>query len=321
MDKLLKILDTEKIQRQREKLESLHFSEKNTEKRKKRVNFTHKNMPLLSGGFFVMTIAQILQSAQKPGFRTEMEIYIAYLLGKSRLDLVRDGNELIPVEKMAEIQKAWLKILDGCPVAYLTGEKEFYGISLFVNEDVLVPRPETERLVDYVCEIAEVGSKILQVVTGSGAIAIALKKTHPGFEVTASEISPAALSVAKKNIDKYALDIKLLQSDLLENVEGNFDILVANLPYIGLERNNFIAPNVEKYEPHLALFGGEDGLRLYEKMFKQAKGFKYILGEIGFSHGKGIEDLCHEIFPEAKFELKQDYSGLDRHFILKFRYE
>ncbi len=317
--KLLKILDTEKIQRQNEKSESPHFSERSTERRKKRVNFTHKNMPLHSGGFFVMKISQILQSAQKSSYRTEMEIYLAYLLGKSRLDLVRDGDEVVPVEKMGEIQKAWLKILDGYPVAYLTGVKEFYGIPLFVDENVLVPRPETELLVDYVCELAGEGARILEVGTGSGAIAIALKKTHPAFQVWATDVSRQTLSVAKKNIEKYGLDIELIESDLLQNVKNDFDILVANLPYIGEVRHNFIAENVQKHEPHVALFGGSDGLRLYERMFLEAKGrFKYILGEIGFSQGEDIEDLCTKIFPEAKFELKQDYSGLDRHFILKF---
>lgn len=280
-------------------------------------------MPLLSGGFFFMTIAQILQSAQKSNYRTEMEVFLAHLLGKSRLDLIRDSKDEVPVEKMAEIQKAWVKILDGYPVSYLTGEREFYGLPLFINENVLVPRPETELLVDHTIALATNGSRILEVGTGSGAIAIALKKTHPEFEVTATDVSAVALEVAKKNIDKYALDIKLIESDLLENIEENFDILVANLPYIGEVRNNFIAENVQKYEPNVALFGGDDGLQLYKKMFEQAKGrgFKYILGEVGFSHGEQIEELCAKIFPDAKFELKQDYSGLDRHFILKLDHE
>lgn len=264
-----------------------------------------------------MTIAKLLQSAQKAGFRTEMEVYLSYLLGKSRLDLIRDRDDVIPVEKMAEIQKAWLKILDGCPVAYLTGEKEFYGISIFVNENVLVPRPETELLVDHVLELHALS--ILEIGTGSGAISIALKKTRPDLQVTATDVSQLALEVARRNIDRYELDIKLIESDLLENVEGDFDVLVANLPYIGEVSNDFLAENVRKYEPALALFGGDDGLRLYEKMFQQARGrFKYILGEIGFSQGTQVADLCLSVFPEAKFELRQDYSGLDRHFILKF---
>ncbi len=276
-------------------------------------------MPLLSGGFFFMTIAKLLQSAQKAGFRTEMEVYLSWLLEKSRLDFVRNGEFEVPIEKMAEIQKAWLKILDGCPVAYLTGEKEFYGIPLFVNENVLVPRPETELLVDHVKEIASEGARVLEIGTGSGAISIALKKTCPDFQVLATDVSSEALKVARQNIDKYDLDIKLIESDLLESVEGDFDVLVANLPYIGELTNDFLAENVRKYEPALALFGGDDGLRLYEKMFQQARGrFKYILGEIGFSQGKQVEDLCLSVFPEAKFELRQDYSGLDRHFILKF---
>ena len=132
---------------------------------------------------------------------------------------MRNGEFEVPIEKMAEIQKAWLKILDGCPVAYLTGEKEFYGIPLFVNENVLVPRPETELLVDHVKEIASEGARVLEIGTGSGALSIALKKTCPDFQVLATDVSSEALKVARQNIDKYDLDIKLIESDLLESVE------------------------------------------------------------------------------------------------------
>ncbi len=255
---------------------------------------------------------------------------MAFLLKKSRLDLVRDGDHEVTTGKMAEIQAAWLKILDGCPPAYLTHEREFYGISFYVDENVLLPRPETELLVDhtlnainslYLAGIKPVN--ILEIGTGCGAISLALEKKDTGLAITATDVSEGALEVAAKNVKKNSSKVKLIKSDLLENVQdGHFDILVANLPYIGKLKNNFISRNVEKYEPSVALFGGDDGLNLYEKMFRQAvkhkRKFFYILGEIGFSQGEGIIALAKEVFPEADIHVMQDYSGLDRHFILKF---
>lgn len=255
---------------------------------------------------------------------------MAHLLRKSRLDLVRDTDHEIPVAKMSEVQSAWLKILDGYPVAYLVHEREFYGITFYIDENVLVPRPETELLVDHTLNAVNALSlagikpvRVLEIGTGSGAISIALEKKDPALEITATDVSEEALKVAAKNAKKHSSKVELIKSDLLQDVpDGGFHILVANLPYIGQVKNNFISRNVEKYEPSVALFGGEDGLRLYEKMFKQAieqkRTFAYLLGEMGFCQGEGITELANEIFPGADIQIMQDYSGLDRHFILKF---
>lgn len=269
-----------------------------------------------------MNIRDILEKSQKAKLRTEMEIYLAFLLACSRLDLLGRSEEEIPVEKLADLQKGWLKIQEGYPVAYLTNSKDFYGRFFYVDENVLIPRGETEMLVDWVKESASKNAEILEIGTGSGAIAVSLKLENPEYKVLAADVSEEALEVARGNAAKLGADIEFVQSDLLENIpEWNFEVLVANLPYIGLEKFNFIADNVEKFEPHVALFGGSDGLDLYRKMFdqvlEQKRGFKYIFGEIGFCHGEAIKELCLEKFPEAEFELRQDYSGLDRHFMVK----
>ncbi len=279
-----------------------------------------------------MTIADILAKAQKRRLRTEMEVFLAYLLGVGRLDLIAHGEDEVPVEKLADLQKGWAKIEDGVPVAYLTGQKEFYGLDFYVDERVLVPRGETERLVEWILALAVERSdikRVLEVGTGCGAIAVALKKTKPELDVVAMEVSEEALEVANKNVVQHGVDVRLIQSDLLEDMpDEGFDVLVANLPYIGEEENNFISENVEKHEPHVALFGGEDGLRLYSRMFEQVAerrkncelnhrgNFRWIMGEIGFTQGEGISELAEELLPGYECEVREDYQGLTRYFVL-----
>lgn len=265
-------------------------------------------------------LGRVLALAQKEHLRTEMEVFLAHLLGCSRLDLLVRSEEEVPVEKLAELQKGWIRLQDGLPVAYLIHEKEFYGLSFYVDERVLVPRPETEQLVDLVLKHAK--TSVLELGAGSGAIACSVKKSRPELQVTATDISSDALEVASKNCVQLGVEVQLIQSDLLEDVpDATFDVLVANLPYIGTQTHNFIADNVDRHEPHLALDGGSDGLELYRRLFdeivEQKRDFDVILGEIGFTQGKDIEKVCQEKLPNYRFTLLQDLQGLDRHFVLE----
>ena len=267
-----------------------------------------------------MKIAQILGSAQKEHLRLEMEVFLSHLLGKSRLDLIAHGEEEIPVDKLSELQLAWTAIKAGKPVAYLTHRKEFYGLDLFVNESVLIPRPCTELLVDWAAEVAE--ARVLELGTGSGTICLALKTKRPELEVIATDISLDVLVVAKKNAKDLNVKVEFLLSDLLENVsQKGFDTLVTNLPYIGTETHADIDENVLNHEPGLALFGGSDGLDLYRRLFDQIReggwNFKFILGEFGFSQGQAIREVAEQRLPGYIFTLRQDLEGLDRHFLLE----
>lgn len=278
-----------------------------------------------------MTISELLNSAQKSNLRSEMEIYLAYLLARDRMSLIRERDFEVPVEKMSALQNAWIKILDGYPVAYLTNKKEFFEIPFYVNEDVLIPRPETEHLVNHVLNcvksLYEYGIqtvKVVEIGTGSGAIAGALKTLNKDLEIVATDISEKALDVARRNFQNLNLEIDLIQSDLLKDVkERNFNILVTNLPYIGEVENHFIADNVRKFEPSVALFGGFDGLDLYRRMFDQIlekrMNLDFILGEIGFCHGEKIKKIVNEKFPFADLKIEQDLNGLDRHFIISLK--
>jgi release factor glutamine methyltransferase len=266
-----------------------------------------------------MTIQDLIKKAQSLHLRTEMEVFLSYLLDCDRSELLAYPEKEVPVKKLAELQKAWVQIQQGKPVEYLTNSKEFYGLDFYVDERVLSPRAATERLVELVKEKASDGAKILEIGTGSGAISVALKHTRPDLQITAGEVSKEALEVANLNAKRLKVDLTILESDLLESIpKDDYEVLVANLPYIGEVEHHFIAENVQAHEPHVALFGGHDGLRLYADMFDQAKGwgFKWIMGEIGFSHGEAIKNLCNEKLPDYSFKLLQDYEGLDRVFVL-----
>lgn len=267
-----------------------------------------------------MQIGHILALAQKVHLRTEMEVFLAYLLSCDRLTLIANSNEEVSVEKLAALQKGWLEIQAGKPIAYLTHVKEFYGLPFYVDERVLIPRPETEILVDLVLKYAK--NSVLEIGTGSGAIACSVKKLRPDLKVLATDISKEALEVANKNCVQHGVEVELIESDLLTKVpHERFDVLVANLPYIGTVLHAAIEENVGKFEPHLALFGGEDGLDLYRRLFEQILErdgqFKWIMGEIGFSQGEALIALTQAILPTYKCTISRDLQSLDRYFVLE----
>lgn len=253
------------------------------------------------------------------------ELLLAFVLGKDRAYLVANGNEEVGESVQQKFEELMGRMLKGEPVAYLTGIKEFYGLDFFVDKRVLIPRPETERLVEKVLgyPLAVVGpARILDVGTGSGCIAVSVAKNLPHAKVAGVDISADALEVARKNAKHNGVNVQFLESDLLAAVDGPFDVIVANLPYIGEKKFNFVSKSASDYEPHLALFGGDDGLQLYRKFFQQlaAKSWRprLLLGEFGFLQTEELEKLFAEFFPQNKIRFEQDYAHIDRLFMVEF---
>lgn len=151
------------------------------------------------------------------------------------------------------------------PLVHITGKREFYGLELQITPDVLTPRVETEKMAEWAIKYAPRGSNLLDMGTGSGALAIAIAKNRSDLHVFASEVSPAALEVARHNSTKQAVNIKFIQSDLWQGITERFQTVVTNLPY--LEDGAELMPEVQK-EPAVALFGGKDGLGLYRRFLK-----------------------------------------------------
>lgn len=214
-------------------------------------------------------------------------------------------------------------LLQDMPMGYVLGYEWFYGYKLKVTPSVLIPRDETQELVEQTLRIVKKNFKdpsIVDVCTGSGAIAIALSK-ELNLPLVATDISKEALEVAAFNAQSNKADVRFLQGDMLAPLQGQkFDILISNPPYIiGTED---MGSSVIKHEPHLALFGGEDGLDFYRSIFKNAKSIlksKSMIGlEIGFDIGEAVMALARESFPDANIILKQDINGCDRMVFIHF---
>ena len=203
------------------------------------------------------------------------------------------------------------------PAQYIIGKADFYGMQLKVDERVLIPRPETEELVELIlAENPETNFSVLDIGTGSGAIALALAKNRPAWSVTAADISQDALDVASENAKNQNLQIFLKKSDCFTEISEKYDIIVSNPPYISREDESEVGLNVLNSEPHLALFADEDGLAIYRRISEDAKdylkdGGKIYL-EIGYKQGQSVPELFRKQLPEKRVRTLKDQFGQDR---------
>lgn len=211
-------------------------------------------------------------------------------------------------------------LIDNIPVQYIVGYSSFYGYDFIVNKDVLIPRPETEELVEnilYRYDTFFKGQKIdvADVATGSGCIGITLAKEEPNMKVVVTDISAEALVVCKQNAAKIGVDIEMLCGDMVEPLKGRkFDILVSNPPYI--PDSEIVMPLVKDNEPNIALFGGSDGLKFYRVILSNCKELLKDRAIIAFEHGydkkEEIIALAKTYFKDSKVEVLKDLEGRDR---------
>jgi release factor glutamine methyltransferase len=232
--------------------------------------------------------------------RADAELLLMHVLERSRA-WVLAHPEAIPSERQtARFIELVKRRYSGEPMQYIMGETEFYGLPFTVTSEVLIPRPETEHLVEKALELARAFERprIVDVGTGSGAIAVALTHRLPTAEITATDLSESALQVARDNAERNAVDhrIRFLQGDLLAPVAGEcFELVVSNPPYVPNTDRALISVEVREHEPALALFAGEDGLEIYRRLIPAAYtalvpgGF--LMLEIGFSQRQSIEEL------------------------------
>lgn len=225
-------------------------------------------------------------------------------------------QEITPDEKEF-VESIYKQLAAHVPAQYIIGNTEFYGLELKVDERVLIPRPETEELVELILtENAKPNQSVLDIGTGSGAIALALAKNRPDWLVTASDISPDALNLASENASLQDLKISFKKSDCFAEIAENYDIIVSNPPYISRADESEVGLNVLHSEPHLALFAEEDGLAIYRKIAQEAKnhlreGGKIYL-EIGYKQGHSVPALFRKYLPEKRVRTLKDQFCQDR---------
>ena len=219
------------------------------------------------------------------------------------------------------VKEIYKKLAARIPAQYIIGFAEFFGMQLKVDERVLIPRPETEELVELIlAENPEMNLSVLDIGTGSGAIALALAKNRPDWSVTAADISQDALELSMENAKAQNLNLSFIKSDCFSEISAKYDIIVSNPPYISREDKEEVGLNVLHSEPHLALFADEDGLAIYRRIAEDSRdylndGGKIYL-EIGYKQGQSVPALFRQHFPEKRVRTLKDQFGQDRMVVI-----
>jgi release factor glutamine methyltransferase len=265
-----------------------------------------------------------LRAAGLEGARLDAEVLLAHVLGRERASLLAHGTEPVAEPARAVFTALIERRARGEPVAYLTGRRAWYDLALRVTPAVLVPRPETEGLLERALSWAA-GRRVeaaVDVGTGSGALAIALARGLPAARIYAVDVSPAALAVARENAAVAGVSnaITFLQGDLLAPVPEALDLIMANLPYIGADEYRGLQPDVRLYEPRLALVGGPQGHELLARLLDAAPGRLRpggaLFAELGPLQAEASVAAAQQTFPSAEIRLENDYAGLARYLIV-----
>jgi release factor glutamine methyltransferase len=212
--------------------------------------------------------ATLLEKSDIRTARLDALILLEHATGKDRPWLLAHQDESIDESAQKLLSELVQKRSKRIPLPQLTGKQEFWGLEFKITPDVLIPRPESEKIVEFALEFKHEQADVLDVGTGCGCIAIALAKERPDWKISAGDVSHAALKIAQNNAQKHSVAIDFHLSNLLNEISGKFDVITANLPYVRIGHKSNLTPEATK-EPAVALFGGPDGLDLYRQLFKQ----------------------------------------------------
>jgi release factor glutamine methyltransferase len=249
---------------------------------------------------------EVLRAAGCETPRLDAELLLSFVLGVGRERLVIDANSELGATALERFGEVVARREAREPVAYILGRKAFRRISLAVDRRVLIPRPETELLVEVALSVGR-GGRVADVGTGSGAVALALKEERPDLSVVGVDLSSDALDVARANANELGLDVEFVRADLLEGVPGPFDAVLGNLPYVA--EGSALPPEIELYEPELALFGGPDGMDITRRLLTMVDDVPLIAFEVGL--GEAVAGLVSAAgFPSV--EILPDLAGHER---------
>ena len=277
----------------------------------------------------LQSVTQKLRRAKIADASVEAEILLGHVLGMSKTGLYTERERSLTSAETERLHHLVRRRLDREPAAYILGHCEFYGIDFYVESHALIPRPETELLVEEAVELAQRISRqgeqstIADIGTGCGAIAISLALALPQAKIYATDISLAALKVAEVNCRRHGVNgqVELLQGNLLEPLPQAVDVIAANLPYVKDCEFVDLSPEITEYEPTIAWAGGRDGLDKIREILEQMRGKggahlgegpAYLLLEIGQGQGEMVTSLVNDYFPQASIELISDLGGIER---------
>ncbi len=285
-------------------------------------------------GLALVAATQRLSSNGVDSPKLDSEVLLGYVLGCTRAQLYAHPDRLLSEEERQHLERLVVRRCQHEPVAYLVGEKAFYGLDFVVDHRVLIPRPETELLVDMVLDVAlqydalrtngrissQPASRFLvaDIGTGSGAVSVAVAANTATALIYAVDISPGALAVARANVLRHGMEsrIQLLSGNLLEPLPEPVDVIAANLPYVAIHEWRELAPGIVNYEPTQALLGGADGLDFIRSLLTQApqhlKSGGVVLLEVGASQGSAVSTMARRSFPDALIEVLTDYAFRER---------
>jgi release factor glutamine methyltransferase len=226
----------------------------------------------------------------------------------------------LTADQLSRFQIDLERLVKGEPLAYVVGHREFYDLDLITDERALIPRPETECLVEKAIDLltAHPHPLIADIGTGSGAIAVTLAKHLPSAMLIATDLSPDAIDLARSNARQHDVETRLdfRVGNLLQPINESVDLIAANLPYVNDKDWPYMARTIRGHEPQLAFTGGPDGLTLIRQFIHDAprciKPHGFILMEIGAHHGEQVSLIAQQVFPQARISIEPDYSGLDR---------
>lgn len=269
-----------------------------------------------------MTVEELVVYGKKHIHKDQTILLLSSLLGVNYFDIYQMLDKKVDEDIVDKFKLMIKSIKKDMPIQYLLGYTNFYGYTFKVNKNVLIPRFETEELVNktknYINKYFKDNLSICDVGTGSGAIAIILKKLFPNSSVTAVDISRKALNVAKANAKELETEINFIEGNMLYKVKGKYDVLISNPPY--LTKDDEIEKQVLENEPHLALFGGEDGLKFYDEILSKAKDVlkerSIIAFEIGDKQQERIFKLIDKYLPNSNKVCFKDYNGFDRYIFI-----
>ncbi len=262
----------------------------------------------------VKSATQRLEKAGIENSAIDAWYLFAEVTGMTKTEYFLNATKELEPELRKRYEEYVKQRLERIPMQYIIGEQEFMGLTFEVNENVLIPRQDTEILVELALQVSE-DADVLDVCTGSGCIAISIAKLSSVRSMTALDISEAALLTATRNAKKNETDVMFIKSNMFEKITKKYDVIVSNPPYIPSKVVDTLMPEVKDHEPRLALDGTEDGLAFYRILAEQAKNHLNLGGKVFFEIGcEQAADVCTLLRENGydKIQVTKDYAGLDR---------